>query len=351
MKKSFPLGRVLGFPISVDSSWFILFALILWSFSTLAFPSAVPGLSSPAYGVMGVAGALLFFASLLAHELAHALVARWKGIPVDGITLFLFGGMARTRMEAETAGDEFQIAAVGPLMSFLVAVLLGLLFMAGASLGVSPAVLAVLQYIAVLNVILAVFNMLPGFPLDGGRVLRAVIWKSTGDATKATRWAAGVGRLMGYALVALGIWMAFSGSLFGGLWMAFIGWFLRNAAISSLQQHVLLSGFAAVRASQVMSPAAGWELDLIRDGVPDPRVRVVAPDANLLAVIDALKAAPVQRVLVVSDGAVLGVITPADVGVWLERVRGGGQSGRPGGGNRIESSADRDDDKDGWGPA
>ncbi|CAN5728167.1 site-2 protease family protein [soil metagenome] len=325
MKGSFPLARILGFPVSVDYSWFILFALILWSFSSLVFPGSVPGLSSAAYGVMGVAGALLFFASLLAHELAHAVVARRNGIPVDGITLFLFGGMARTRMEAETAGDEFQIAAVGPLMSFAVAALLFALEYAGGAAGVGPAVLAVLQYIAALNVVLAVFNLLPGFPLDGGRVLRAALWKSTGDATKATRWAAGVGQFMGYGLVVLGVMMAFSGNLIGGMWLAFIGWFLRNAAISSYQQHVLLSGFTAVRASQVMSAAAGWEIELLRDGVPDERVRVVGPDDNLLVVVDALKSSQVQRVLVVQDGTVLGVVTPADVGVWLERARGTGE--------------------------
>jgi Zn-dependent protease len=323
MKGSFRLGRVLGFEISVDYSWFILFVLILWSFSTVAFPSSVPGLSSPVYGVMGVAGALLFFASLLAHELAHAVVARVKNIQVDGITLFLFGGVARTRTEAETPGDEFQIAAVGPLMSFLVAVLLLGAYVLGARAGVTPAVLAVLQYIAVLNIILAVFNLLPGFPLDGGRVLRAIIWKINGDATRATLLASHVGRWLGYGLVALGLWMAFSGSLIGGMWLAFIGWFLRNAAISSYEQHVLLSTFSSVRAEQVMSPASSWEVGLMDEQRTDPRVRTVAPDDDLLAVVDQMKAAPAQRVLVVDQGVVLGVITPPDIGYWLERARGG----------------------------
>jgi Zn-dependent protease/predicted transcriptional regulator len=369
LTKGFRLGRVIGFDIRIDSSWFILFALILWSFSTLVFPASAPGFPPVMYPIMGLAGTLLFFASLLAHELAHAVVARMKGIPVDGITLFLFGGMAHTRTEAETAGDEFQIAVVGPLMSLFVAVLLAGVWYVGGSLGWSTAVLAVAQYIAALNIILAVFNLLPGFPLDGGRLFRAAIWKVTGDVRLATKWASFGGRWLGIALIALGAWMAFSGNVIGGLWLVFIGWFLRNAAISSYQQHMLLSVLGGVRAADAMSsepetvpadasvqelmneyvmrrrhsaypvlhdgvplgivtldalrvvPRAEWSTRTARDLMVPASAITVRPEQHLLDVIDTMKATKARRVLVVGNGTLLGIISASDIGFWLQRAR------------------------------
>jgi Zn-dependent protease/CBS domain-containing protein len=367
--RGFRIGRVLGFDIRIDFSWFILFALILWSFSAMVFPASAPGLASGMYLIMGLGGTLLFFASLLAHELAHSVVARVKGIPVDGITLFLFGGMAHTRMEAETPGDEFQIAVVGPLMSLFVAVLLAAVWYAGWALDWSPAVLAVAQYIAALNIILAVFNLLPGFPLDGGRLFRAVVWKITGDVGKATKWASFGGRWLGLGLVALGLWMAFSGNVIGGMWLVFIGWFLRNAAITSYQQHLLLSVLGGVRAGQAMSrepetvPAAASVQELmdeyimrrrysaypvVQDGTTLGMVTLdalravpreewhartaqdvmvpaadisVRPEDHLLDVLDSMKASRARRVLVMRDDVLLGVITASDIAFWLERAR------------------------------
>jgi Zn-dependent protease/CBS domain-containing protein len=370
------LGRVLGFEIRIDHSWFILFALILWSFSFMAFPANVPGLTPASYFIMGLSGTLLFFVSLLAHELAHSLVARAKDIPVDGITLFLFGGMAHTRMEAETPGDEFQIAAAGPIMSIAIAVLLAFGWWVGAQLGWPPAVLAVLQYIALLNIILAVFNLLPGFPLDGGRLFRAAVWKFTGDATKATRVASAGGRWLAYVLIGLGLLSAFGGNVLGGLWLVFIGWFLRNAAISSLQQHIVLDVLSGVRAGQAMTPdpetvppeATVRELleeyfmrrrygayPVTRDGavlglVTLNRIRelprddwdrltasdimlpaddgtLVRSDEPMLAVLDKLKASPARRVLVQRHGELVGIITASDIAFWLERARAEGASG------------------------
>ncbi|CAN5886100.1 site-2 protease family protein [soil metagenome] len=368
--RGFRLGRVLGFEIRIDSSWFILFALILWSFSYMAFPRHVPGLPVAVYLVMGLTGTLLFFVSLLAHEISHSLVARAKDIPVEGITLFLFGGMAHTRMEAETPGDEFQIAAAGPIMSVAVAILMGGAAWVGVQLGWPPAVTAVLQYIALLNIILAVFNLLPGFPLDGGRLFRAVVWKITGDVTRATRVASAGGRLLAYVLIVFGLLSAFAGNVLGGMWMVFIGWFLRNAAISSYQQHVLLSMLSGVRAVQAMTPepdtvpddasvrelideyfmrrryaaypvtANGRTIGLVtlqaarevpRDDWDERTARdimqeaddsiVVRPEDPIISVMDKLKATPARRVLVMRDGALLGIITASDIGSWLERAR------------------------------
>src|SRR5690606_38961569 len=249
----FRLGSIFGFEIRIDFSWFIIFFLILWTFSFAVFPANFPGLSTGVYIGMGVTGTLLFFSSLLAHELAHSVVARMKGIPVEGITLFIFGGMSRTRMEAATAKDEFLTAGVGPLTSFVIGALLWLLAWLGIRSGWSVAVIAVAQYLAVLNVALAVFNLLPGFPLDGGRLFRAAVWKFTGDVTKATRWASTGGKWLGYILVALGILQAFAGAIVGGLWLVFIGWFLRNAAIASYQQHMLQIVLRGVKARDTMT--------------------------------------------------------------------------------------------------
>ena len=366
----FRLARIFGFDIRIDFSWFIIFFLILWSFTMAVFPSEVPGLGQASYIAMGLGGAILFFVSLLLHELSHAVVARAKGIPVDGITLFIFGGMAHTRTEAETPGDEFQIAAVGPLASFLIAVGLAAFVWLGADAGVSFPILVVAQYLALLNLVLAVFNLLPGFPLDGGRLLRAIVWKVTGSVTKATRVASSGGRLLGYALVALGLFMAFRGNVVGGLWLVFIGWFLRNAAISSLQQHLTHEVLAQSEARQVMTaapvtvPADRTLQELLeefilrqrftafpveRNGqvvglvslnelkvvpreewnekrasdimVPADEHTVVAPFDPMIVVLEKLRAAPARRLLVLHNGELEGIITARDVAAWIERAR------------------------------
>jgi Zn-dependent protease/CBS domain-containing protein len=368
--RGFRLGRVLGFEVRIDHSWFILFALILWSFSFMAFPAHVPGLAPAIYFAMGLAGTLLFFVSLLAHELSHSVVARMKGIPVEGITLFLFGGMAHTRMEAESPGDEFQIAAAGPIMSIAIAALLGAAWTLGARLGWPATVLAVLQYIALLNIILAVFNLLPGFPLDGGRLFRAIVWKVTGDMTRATRVASAGGRWLAYLLIGFGLLSAFAGNVLGGMWLVFIGWFLRNAAISTYQQHLLLDVLAGVRAGQAMTPdpesvpAHATVRELMEDYfmrrryaaypvtaddaplglVTLQRVRetprdewdtltardimlafdetlAVRTDEPMIAVLEKLKASPARRLLVLRNGALAGIITASDIAFWLERAR------------------------------
>jgi Zn-dependent protease/CBS domain-containing protein len=364
------IGRVLGFEIRIDSSWFILFALILWSFSYMVFPQQVPGLDAGVYLIMGLGGTLLFFVSLLAHEISHSLVARAKDIPVEGITLFLFGGMAHTRMEAETPGDEFQIAAAGPLMSLAAAALLIGGWWIGVRLGWPDALLAVLQYVGILNIILAVFNLLPGFPLDGGRLFRAIVWKITGDATRATRVASAGGRWLAYVLIVFGLLSAFSGNVLGGMWLVFIGWFLRNAAISSYQQHILLNVLSGVRAAQAMTPepdtvpadatvrellddyflrrrhaaypvVRGGEtiglvtLNAVREVPREERdvqtagdvmiaaddAIVVRPDERMVAVLDKLRTSPARRVLVMANGTLQGIITASDVAFWIERAR------------------------------
>jgi Zn-dependent protease/CBS domain-containing protein len=367
--RGFKLATIIGLEIRIDYSWFILFFLILWTFTFGVFPLQAPGLASGAYIAMGIIGTLLLFASLLAHEMAHSIVARAKGIPVEGITLFIFGGMAHTRMEAERPGDEFAIAGVGPLASVLIGGLFWLLALAGQQLGWSPAVVVVARYLAFINVVLAVFNLLPGFPLDGGRLFRALVWKATGSLHKATRWATNGGRFVGYFIMALGILSFFGGNIIGGLWFVFIGWFVRNAADASFTQHVLRESLAGVAARDVMTsditsvPAAmslqGFVEEFIlrgrhtaypveQDGHPVGMITL----ANVKAVpreewphrrvADAMKAIPEQgfvspkepmskvlerfggadsgRLLVARDGELVGIITRADLARWLERA-------------------------------
>jgi len=367
--RGFRLGRILGVEVRIDRSWFIIFFLILWTFTAGVFPAGYPGYGPWTYAAMGVAGTLLFFASLLAHELAHSVVARRRGIPVDGITLFVFGGIAHARMEAERPGDEFVIAGVGPLSSLLIAGFFGAAGAVGRWAGLSPAITGVATYLASINVVLAVFNLMPGFPLDGGRLFRAAVWKVTGDVTKATRWATAAGSGLGYTLIALGaLQLILVGNLVGGVWLMFIGWFLRSAAETSLAQHVLLGSLERVYARDLMSPRpetvpAALALDefveeyLVRgrhSGYPVmdagrpvglmtlERVRAVPreewprrtvadamlpldeaftvqPQESMASVLEKLGRA--GRVLVTCNGDVEGVITQDDLARWFQRVR------------------------------
>jgi Zn-dependent protease len=234
--QGFRLGSIFGFEIRVDLSWFLIFFLVLWTLSAGIFPTSYPGFGNATYFGMGIVATLLFFASLLAHELSHTFVARAKGIPVEGITLFIFGGVSRTRMDAETPGDEFQIAGVGPLVSLLLAGFFGLIWYVGINAGWSVVFTGIFAYLAVINLALAIFNMLPGFPLDGGRVFRSMIWKYTGNIKKATKIASTGGKWLAYLLIAFGALEMFAGAILGGLWLILIGWFLYNAAETSYEE-------------------------------------------------------------------------------------------------------------------
>lgn len=369
--RGFRIGSVFGLEISIDLSWLVILALVVWSFATGVFPSVVPDLSTAAYLAMGIVGAALFFGSLLLHELAHSLVARAKGIEVEGITLFLFGGVSRMRTEAESPQDEFVIAGVGPLISLLLAAVFLGVTMLGATLGLEAPVVVVAQYLSVLNLALAVFNLLPGFPLDGGRLFRAVVWRFTGDLDRATRWATVGGRGLGMLLVFLGLWQAFSGNVLGGLWIVFIGWFLGGAAQMSYRQHVLRAGLegATVRDAMTRDPLAvapgvdlrtfvdehvlhgphraypvidgarllglitldramtverdRWDEVTVRDVLLEVSDETsVAPDLSLADALTRLQSAPADRLLVVDEEKLVGVVTAGDVIEWLALASG-----------------------------
>lgn len=233
------IGRILGIEVHVHASWLIIATLVMWTLTSAALPADFPEIVGGARLLMASAITLLFFVSLLAHELGHSFVAMARGIPVHRITFFLFGGMAQTSRESRTPGEEFMIAIAGPVTSFLLAGLFLTLWYIGLGAGWGPMAVGSAAYIGVLNLILGIFNMLPGFPMDGGRVLRAAIWKATGSLTSATRWASRVGAGMAWLLMAYGAWMTYGGDFMGGVWLVLIGWFIRNAARSSYRQHLL----------------------------------------------------------------------------------------------------------------
>lgn len=252
--KGMRLGSVLGFEIRLDPSWFILFFLILWTLGVGWFPQSAPGLPATTYALMALVGTTLFFGSLLLHEISHSMVAQAKGIPMRGITLFVFGGLAHTSREPDNADDELQIAAIGPAVSLV----LGGVFLAvaavGRAWGWSPSVNQVAQYLGFINVALAVFNLVPGYPLDGGRIFRALAWRSTNDLGRATRWATTGGRWVGLALVTVGVLEAIAGALLGGIWLVLIGMFLRGASGAAMRDYALKESLEGLHAEEMMGP-------------------------------------------------------------------------------------------------
>lgn len=235
-QNSVPLLQIFGIQIKIHVSWLIIFILITWSLA-LGFPQQHPDWSSQLRWGVAVATSLLFFLSILLHELAHSLIARMQGLEVKDIVLFIFGGVSQIREEPVSAKREFLMAFVGPLTSFALGGLCFVVYFLIREASMPAAAIA--RYLAYINVLLGAFNLVPGFPLDGGRVLRSIIWGITGDLQKATRWAARSGIFVSYALILLGILAFFNRNPIGGLWFAFIGWFLNNAA-QSTQSHAVI---------------------------------------------------------------------------------------------------------------
>lgn len=238
--------RLFGFELHIHWSWFIIAALVTWDLAAYYFPEAYPGWTRLQDWLAGLVTALLFFASVLTHELAHSLVARSRGLTVASITLFVFGGVSSLVDEPRTANDEFWMTIVGPATSFALAVLFFLLWLGGHALA-GGMVAAVSGYLAFINFAVGLFNLLPGFPLDGGRVLRSLLWRAKHDQLAATRIAANAGQAVAFLLLGIGVVMLFSGAILNGIWLIVIGWFLQNAAISSyrdMQTQGVLRGLA-----------------------------------------------------------------------------------------------------------
>lgn len=362
------MGRIAGVPVGVNWSVLVIFALIAFGLSANLLPNAYPGYPRAAYFAVGFIAALVFFGGLLAHEISHAVVAKRNGLEVGGITLWLFGGVAELKGEPRSPGADLRIAGVGPLVSLLIGVVFGAVAVAVALAGASGLVVGAFSWLAGINILLAVFNLLPAAPLDGGRVLRAALWKWRGDRIWAAIAAARAGRVLGVALIALGLLQFLFGAAFGGLWLALIGWFLIGAAAAEEQQARIGSALAGVRVRDVMTEQPQTAspdltvadfvdhylftyrhstLPLAEDGraiglVTLDRVRQVPaaerattplrevacrseelvtarPDEQLVDLLPRLNECSDGRALVVSDGELVGIVSPSDISRAVQR--------------------------------
>ncbi len=289
------LGRILGFPVEIDWSWFVVFFLVAWAIRDGLHLQLVPHDVSPAVlAVAGVTGGLLFFASLLGHELMHCWVARRRGIPIAGITLFIFGGVARMKMEPDRPADELRMALAGPAFSLAAGAFFWLVW--GAQV-LPPLWSELSRYLAIANIVVALFNLVPAFPSDGGRALRAILWMWTGSLQKATRAAAGLGQAAGWALVFLGVSRFLMGD-WGGIWYVFIGLFLQNAAQVALHQ------------TQWRRAMRGLTIRDLMDRSPV----LLPPGASIReAVHEYFLRHPSEVLPVVEDGKVLGMVSVASL--------------------------------------
>ncbi|MGM0818651.1 MAG: site-2 protease family protein [Actinomycetota bacterium] len=364
MHESFRIAEVRGIPVGMHWSLLIVFALVAVALSGGLLPATVPDQEPVAYGLAGVVTTLAFFGSVLAHELGHALLAQRRGVEVTGITLWLFGGVARFRTQPQDPTDDLHIAAVGPAISVALAVAFGALGLAVSATGAAPLASAGLGWLGLINAALAVFNMVPAAPLDGGRVLRAWLWRRKGDYGQATRLAARGGRVFGLVLVLAGLFEAAFGRL-GGLWLVLIGWFLITAArgeetsswLSGLRvgevmtpdpvvapdwltvQHFLddyvfahrfstfplrdfqggLSGLVTLGAVKRV-PAERRNAVRVREvAVPIAEVPQVAPDTPLEEASSQLSPLSGGRALVFDDGELVGILSPSDLSRAIER--------------------------------
>lgn len=296
MKGSFRIARIAGIDIGIHYSWVLIFVLITWSLAASYFPSFNPGWDVWLYWVSALVTAILLFFSVLFHELAHSLVAKSRGVQVKSITLFLLGGVSNLESEPEKPGVEFGVAIVGPLSSVLLA---GIFWAAGyfnlVPFGPGKAITG---YLVVINIMLAAFNILPGFPLDGGRVLRSIIWGATNDLKKATNIATVVGQVFGWIMIAGGAFWAITNDLISGIWLVFIGWFLNSAAEASRRELELKSLWLNVRVSGVMNDRP----ETIQPGIS------IETLVNEVYVRRGLRAVPVA-----ADGNLIGIVTLADI--------------------------------------
>jgi len=374
MNENLSLGRIAGIHVGLNWSLLVVAALIAWSIATGILPAAAPGQTPAAYWTAGVVSAFVYLASLLAHELAHSIVAMRRGVKVEGITLWLFGGVSRFSSESSSPGAQAWITFVGPLTSLLLGVLfllVGAVVGGGANSALLSASLAWLGYI---NILLGVFNLLPAFPLDGGRILQSLIWRGTGDRLRATRIAARIGMAFAFLFIAYGLITFFAaGSPIGGVWAVFLGWFLLSAARAEEASGLIRQALSRITVADVMTPnpvqapddisveealhgyvltsrhstfpthdASGHLSGLLtmaalknvaQDARATTRIREIIcpldkvstatpadPATNLLDVSDGCSEG---RTLVVDNGLLVGIISPSDISRLMQRSLAG----------------------------
>ncbi len=296
MGSGWRVGRIAGVDLAIHPSWLVIAFLLTFSLADAFFPRLIPGWSTGQYWLLGAGTALLFFASVLLHEFAHAIVARRLGLKVSGITLFIFGGATSIESDSRSARDEALISVAGPAASLALG---GALFGIGAIVP-QPEVQALAGWLGFINVVLGAFNLVPGYPMDGGRLLRAILWRLRGDPLLATRHAAIVGRVIGYLMVAGGIyWSLRSRDIGSGLWLALVGWFLATAAEATVQQTGVERSLSGVRVRDAMdmTPAAVSPNESVADLVSEHMLR--GDERSFLVRHD--------------DGGLAGVVTLGDV--------------------------------------
>ncbi len=386
MRSGIRIGRIFGIAIYIDWSWVFIFLLVTWSLAVGVFPRWHPDWGAGLNWGVAAAASLLFFASVLIHELSHSLVAKARGLPVRNITLFLFGGVSNIEREPPSPGTEFLMAVVGPITSVALGVFFTLL--GGSIAGVGRDKMAdpvealsrldplstLLLWLGPVNVIVGIFNLIPGFPLDGGRILRSILWAATNNLRRATRWAAGVGHLVAWLFIIAGIAMAFGAQvpifgsgLINGLWLAFIGWFLNSAASASYQQIVIQDLLEDVPVERIMRaqgptvppdlpvselvynwimgtderafpvmagdrmvglvcledvrklPREAWDRTAVGEIMTRfDQLAVVSPQEDASSALDKLERRDVRQIPVVQDGRLVGLLRRRDIVRWLQ---------------------------------
>jgi Zn-dependent protease len=302
MRGSWRVGRINGIEIGIHYTWLLALVVFTWLLGQSYFPATYPGWQTYSYWIAGFLSTFILFISVLIHELAHSLVARARGLPVSSITLFILGGVSNLAAEPEKPGLEFIMAIAGPASSLVLAgIFWGIWYLMGSQMAFAKAIFG---YMALANALLAGFNLLPGFPLDGGRVLRSILWKTTGDLLKATNIATMVGRFFAWLFMALGVFLVFGFNVFGlggflnGLWLVFVGWFLNSAADSSRQEATLREHLTGVLVGRVM----------------EKDVSSVRPDTNIADLVQTAFIQKNKRTIPVTDGDnLVGVVTISDI--------------------------------------
>ncbi len=364
MRSSIRLVRIAGIDIGIHYSWIFIFILVAWSLAEGYFPEVFPDWSRGTYWITGIVAAIMLFVSVLLHELAHSIVARARGMPVHSITLFLFGGVSNLEKEPEQAGAEFAMAIVGPGASLVLA---GIFWGVWYALpGEDTPLVAIFAYLAWINALLAGFNLLPAFPLDGGRVLRSIIWGISGSLKKATNAAALMGTIFGWGLIAFGVYRLLEGYFLGGIWIAFIGWFLSSAADAGRQQVTLREHLSGFRVKEFMDTSTGsvtpqtsvgdvirdiflgrhhravpvcgggrmegiltiadvkkvpqerWESKLVGEVMTRDPIYSVSPDDSLSRAFELINEHDINQVPVLENGRCVGMITRARIMEHIE---------------------------------
>jgi Zn-dependent protease/predicted transcriptional regulator len=296
LRSGIPIGKVFGISLKLHYSWFFIFALVTWALAGSYFPSTYPAWSLATRIAAGIITSFLFFGSVLAHELMHSIVSQRQGIPVQSITLFIFGGVSQITEEPKQPRDEFRMAIAGPLTSLVIGgILFGIYFTwRGTDTPLVQFITAIAYWLGYINLVLGVFNLIPGFPLDGGRVFRSLLWWRNGNLRRATRISSNIGRVVGFLFIFGGIWLIFTGNWVNGIWLALIGWFLESAAVGSYRQLLLQDMLRGHVASEVMS----------RDCV------LISPETTIDHLVHGHILTSGRRCFpVASDGHVLGLIT------------------------------------------